>query len=817
MKTLYLKDYGPTLIENGYKICAIIPESKSPGLRKDWVNNPLTVKDCTEFEGSNLKPDCGIGIICGMGEVPICCIDLDADSEEVVENFERLASRSGVHLFTYRVGRAPRRAYLFRAETAGWTKKVSSTYEKGGARCKLEILGKGQQFVAYGIHDKTHLPYTWPNYHFGWDVEADPLHISANQLDVISEHGVNALLQAFELACEESGCAKVVDTATVTETNGGIESFMTMPDRLGLTIEDTDNLLHKLNFGTVDRALFIDVGMAIHFEHKGCDEAFHIWDEWASQFPGYRSTEESRKKWDSFRSEGKSNLKTMRTYTALYAQQCIGNPFINKSMPGETGWAMRMCEYAGFNWVFTVDTNKTYRFNGSHWVESTERETEKIFSDYLLSSYVQDYKKAEGSVAHLKQLKAPTKRGEEIPPRDALGLSLLNVMRNLTKATKQGVSALLHIDGSKLSRESDFDASGANYPKYFGVANGDIDLSVGRWVKPVSYHMVKDGSGVRYEAGAQCPIWRKTLVECLGSKEMADFFQRLMGYAATGTGSEQLFAIFYGEGCNGKSTIVNVLFQLFGAYAHMVSTSLLATSRGYKSADAGRARPDLIALNGARLVMAQESEEGAKLDSAFVKATAGGDIISARDLYGKPIKIYPRWLSVLVTNACPIFEDPTEGTIRKIIRIHFPRNFEKDPGFKRDNDLPRKLQAELPGILNWLIEGIQNYLQGGLRIPQSLIEDRSRYRAEVDPIARWFAERCELVPGAECVTKEACNNYREWLAEENFGKWAEYNMKAFTPRVVKAFGVQKIRRTNDKQYCFIGMRLKDLGEELTEG
>lgn len=55
-----------------------------------------------------------------------------------------------------RVGRAPRILYLFAAERAGIEKMSSAKFvDEKGEKHQVEILGAGQQFVAYGIHPET--------------------------------------------------------------------------------------------------------------------------------------------------------------------------------------------------------------------------------------------------------------------------------------------------------------------------------------------------------------------------------------------------------------------------------------------------------------------------------------------------------------------------------------------------------------------------------------------------------------------------------------------------------------------------------------
>ena len=51
---------------------------------------------------------------------------------------------------------------VYRAEHAGWGKASSAIYDDMfDGKCQLEVLGDGQQFVAYHIHPDTKQPYEW--------------------------------------------------------------------------------------------------------------------------------------------------------------------------------------------------------------------------------------------------------------------------------------------------------------------------------------------------------------------------------------------------------------------------------------------------------------------------------------------------------------------------------------------------------------------------------------------------------------------------------------------------------------------------------
>ncbi|MFX5730479.1 hypothetical protein ABTE38_19695, partial [Acinetobacter baumannii] len=72
-----------------------------------------------------------------------------------------------------------------------------------------------------------------------------------------------------------------------------------------------------------------------------------------------------------------------------------------------------------------------------------------------------------------------------------------------------------------------------------------------------------------------------------GDEEMANFFRRLMGYAILGNPKENLMVIPFGDGSNGKSTVLTTIFKALGDYAKMTPAE---TFLGEGRSNAGGAR-----------------------------------------------------------------------------------------------------------------------------------------------------------------------------------------------------------------------------------
>ena len=105
--------------------------------------------------------------------------------------------------------------------------------------------------------------------------------------------------------------------------------------------------------------------------------------------------------------------------------------------------------------------------------------------------------------------------------------------------------------------------------------------------------------------GGECPRWRAFLRDVTGGDDAyAAFLQRVVGYGLTGSTREHALFFWFGSGINGKSTFLNTIQRVLGDYA------TVAPIESFTETHTDRHPTDLAMLRGARMVFAQETEEG---------------------------------------------------------------------------------------------------------------------------------------------------------------------------------------------------------------
>ena len=314
------------------------------------------------------------------------------------------------------------------------------------------------------------------------------------------------------------------------------------------------------------------------------------------------------------------------------------------------------------------------------------------------------------------------------------------------------IDAMLSLAGPLVAvRPDELDAR----PQLLNVANGTLDLATNALAPHDPDALITKLAPAVYDARAKCPNWTAFLNDITsGNRDMAGYLQRAVGYSLTGETLEHVLFMLYGSGCNGKTTFIEALRNVFGDYARAAD---FATFIQHRSPSAPR--NDLAMLRGARFVTAAESDDGGKLDESFVKQVTGGDKVTARFLYSEHFEFRPEFKLWLSTNHKPTIHGTDDGIWRRIRLLPFTVRI---PDSKIDRHLPEKLKAESSGILRWALDGLADYRERGLDEPAIVLNATKAYRADEDLIGRFLAACCSVGTSTQIQARALYNAYLRW-------------------------------------------------------
>ena len=298
-------------------------------------------------------------------------------------------------------------------------------------------------------------------------------------------------------------------------------------------------------------------------------------------------------------------------------------------------------------------------------------------------------------------------------------------------------------------------------------ANGTLDLRTGVLRAPDRADMIAKQLSVAYDPTAQYPNWLRFLDETfLGDKDLVDYVQRAVGYCLTGDTKEQKFFICYGNGRNGKSTLLTHVMEVLGSdYSTGTPAETMLESDG-------NTLHAIASLKGKRLVVLNEFDEGKTLSSAQVKTLTGGELVIARHLYHEQFAYRPTYKFFMTTNHKPRIKDTSLGIWRRLVLLPFNHTVPKP---QEDKGLKVKLEAEHPGILAWAVRGAQQWLNSGLPELKVLQDAATCYQGQSDLIGQFLEESLDM----DAVPDMVKTSVVEFMSA--LGVWCRENGVKYAP------------------------------------
>ena len=306
----------------------------------------------------------------------------------------------------------------------------------------------------------------------------------------------------------------------------------------------------------------------------------------------------------------------------------------------------------------------------------------------------------------------------------------------------------------------------------FACSNVLIDLTTGksRAGKPID--LIKTVAPTKWiSLDYKSPAWEQFLsVIFQDNLELIKYIQRLLGYSITGKSTEHLLPILWGQGRNGKGTMLEILQYVLGPLAGPIQAEMLLDQGRLKNSSSPTS--DIVALRGKRLVWASETDAGRRLNDGKVKWLVGGDTLVGRPPFGrKEITFRPTHTLFLLTNHKPHIASDDYALWQRVHLIPFVLSFVDEPSAdnerKRDPELPTKLRAEASGILSWLVRGCLEWQQLGLNPPLAVKQATREYRQDEDIIGHFIDDTCTRGDG-QVQAGVLYKAYGEWCKENGY-------------------------------------------------
>lgn len=420
-----------------------------------------------------------------------------------------------------------------------------------------------------------------------------------------------------------------------------------------------------------------------------------------------------------------------------------------------------------------------YSYDGTRWAPHGSKETgvQRSVGKYL------------GALSDAVWELLPT-----VPDKERATLREIRAGLESSITTNNTVAWVRRLDSLYVS-EGYFDPPESRY--LLNCANGTLDLR-DKTFRPFDPDDRLTGlAPTPYDPAAKAPDWEKFIKEILREKEVRQYVQRVLGMSLLGDPGVQGAWVFHGTGANGKGSLMRTVMRVLGHdYSSVVPRSTLQQTKREEHPTA------FLEFRGRRLTLLDEFPASASFSEHSFKELTGGGDITARGMRQDYITFRPTHTLIITTNNLPeVSEDPAMWR-----RLHLiPFKVEIPPEKRDENRELRIFKDEASGVLNWLVEGFQDFWErsdrgagpGRLDAPEAVIEATEAWHTGQDHLAQFLAQHVTQAVGSGTRTEELRSLYVKWCQEQDISFATRINSTSFTPELVKRkYEVKKDHRLN---------------------
>jgi len=277
---------------------------------------------------------------------------------------------------------------------------------------------------------------------------------------------------------------------------------------------------------------------------------------------------------------------------------------------------------------------------------------------------------------------------------------------------------------------------------------------------------------------------------------MKGLLQEWMGYLLLPDTSMQKIAMLIGPKRSGKGTISRIITSLIGR-ANVVTPTLGSLSKDFGTEP----------LIGKQLAIAPDARISGWDDScAIVEKLLSISGEDSQTIHRKHrsacVGKLPTRLMILA-NERPTFRDASGAIASRMLMLNLTESFYGN----EDGELFKRLEAELPGILLWAIEGWQRLMKRGrFDEPKSSREAAHDYERDSSPVREFVEDECEVSTDIAISKPELYERYWAWCAQKGRKAGPDNvffrDLRAAYPRVK----MQRKRGSAGSVHSIIGIR-----------
>lgn len=371
------------------------------------------------------------------------------------------------------------------------------------------------------------------------------------------------------------------------------------------------------------------------------------------------------------------------------------------------------------------------RYRGSHWSDAATGELEThIYARLEHASYLK-----------------PAKNGIAVPvawaPNRRLVGDILHALASITRLNDE-------------VNPPSWLSPGEHAAALVSCANGLLDVRDRRLLPHDPAYFNRVAVPFDYDPDAPSPAhWLEFLVRLWGDDpESIDALQDWCGYVLSGrTNLQKIFAIV-GPKRSGKGTIARVLRQLVGE-RNYAGPTLASLGQNF----------GLQTLIGVPLAVVSDARLGGRDPHIIVErllSISGEDAITVDRKYQIPWTGRLPTRFMMLSNEVPSFRDASAAIASRFLVLSLRESWIG----REDTELELTLMAELPGILNWALDGLARVTaRGRLTEPASSVDTADQMAELASPHAAFVRDACSTGPEREVEITRLFAAWKGWCLE----------------------------------------------------
>lgn len=761
----FLARHGATLIDNGYEIVPIKPGRKSPTIN-GWEDVRSTKAHLQKWL-ANGHATAGVGI--ATKHTP--AIDFDIYDRDVVDRMVEF-TRDNLGDAPIRVGRAPKALMLYSTDKP-FTKVMSARWKSPDGKInRVEVLGEGQQFVAYHIHPDTGRP-------FEWLTEDDPLNTTPIDLEPIDVRHAQAVCREFDRLAQELGWERVGNSSEYRDAAASADADDVLAELP--PPEETEEEVNRVRSAleAIDADCDYDTWRNVVFGLKSTrwECAEELAREWSQKYDGFKERE-FKTLWKSGDKREKRSRVTIATVIE-YAKKA-GWDASRKPTAQEQGDAADtiMAEVQaiaslteGRSEAITAVITKIAKADLTASLEERLLKALKDVAKVGLTALRKDVREAKRAATGDKATHASYAR------------LLITMLEEKTTVPPVGVESMIYtysrkegIWNGRLAEDYEVDVARAfdarenceRRTDYLAIAKhayalcarGNeeffVEAPIGLACKGRFYSIDDDGEITREALTAEhrqrvlspvrpvkgdMPLFEKFLEQTFEgdqNDEQINLLQEIIGAIYLGVLYKfEKAVLFKGEGRAGKGTLQRIISAMVAKTATCAVSPFRWDSEYY-----------IGTLAGKRLNLVGELPQDEPIPAAHFKTVTGRDPLTGRHPGSKPFAFQSQAAHLFSTNHFIHTKDHSEAFYSRWLLLEFRNSRIGMEGGIDSNLAERIIENELPAIAAWALQGAKRLLDRGFfEITQVHERMLAQWKQRTSSLLEFLLDRDECTLG----------------------------------------------------------------------